>query len=553
MTQPLTRLLVPAILLLFLCLSSDALADSPVTVYGAEPVEGVSVIEEDTISVDDGIIIDSLEIDNREIYDTSDPRYDNFIFRTANRLHIVTKEVVIRRELLLAVGESFTAARAEETARNLRLNCRLVDAWIETERLPNGHLLVRVVTIDQWSLLGGVEYSRDGNRSRLKLGFEERNLAGFNQLLSFDWVVQEGDDDYIHSRFRDYRFLGKPIMFSLEHNTDPRGEVSQFSLLRPFYSLDQKLFLSGTVARTGGRRDVYGLDENGLAVRTGYWKSKADQFELIGEYRVGSRNTKIGGGLWYTYHADKVTEVFGNGFTVPSDSIYHIPSVFLKAQHTQFLRVRRISNFKLLEDFAISTGIEALAGRAFRPDFNDHLYDVLDVTTRFGDQFGHNLITAAHQQTWWLDSGRQLRSRGISTLRYYNNSLSFLTIAARVRYQSDHFEALDAPLRLGGTTGIRGYDEFALAGNRVGTANLETRWYPGLDFLSALIGGVLFADFGRTWSKGESFTLNNLHYSVGAGLRISLERATRSEIIRIDCALLEDGTVQVAFGTGQYF
>lgn len=552
MIHPLTRLLALSAILL-ICLFSLALAGPTITVYGSEPTEGSSVIEEDTISADDGVIIDSLVIDNREIYDTSDPRFDNFLFRTANRLHIVTKEGVIRRELLLAVGEPFSAARAEETARNLRLNCRLVDAWVETERLPNGHLLVRVVTIDQWSLLGGVEFSRDGNRSRLKLGFEERNLLGYNQLLGFDWVIQEEDENYIHGRFRDYRFLGKPVMLALEHNTDPRGEVTQFSLLRPFYSLDQRTYLSGTIAKTGGRRDVYGLDSNGLAVRTGSWKSKGDQLDLIGEYRAGSRNTKVGAGFWYTYHSDKVTEVDGHGFTTPSDSVYHTPSLLLKAQHTHYLRLRRISNFQLLEDVSVVTGIEALAGRAFNTDFKSHLYDVLDITTRFGDQFGHNLISASHQQTWWLDRGKQLRSRGISSFRYYNNSLSFLTVAARIQYQSDHYEALDSPLRLGGTTGLRGYDEFALAGDRTVTTNLETRWFPGLDILSALVGGVIFADVGRAWTKGESFTLNDLHYSVGAGLRISLERATRSEIIRIDCAVLEDGTIQFAFGTGQYF
>ncbi len=552
MIHPLTRLLALSAFLL-LCLSSLTFAGPTITVYGSEPTEGSSVIEEDTISADDGVIIDSLVIDNREIYDTSDPRFDNFLFRTANRLHIVTKETVVRRELLLAVGEPFSAARAEETARNLRLNCRLVDAWVETERLPSGRLLVRVVTIDQWSLLGGVEFARDGNRSRLKLGFEERNLVGYNQLLGFDWVIQEGDENYTHSRFRDYRFLGKPVMLALEHNTDPRGEVTQFSLLRPFYSLDQRTYLSGTIARTGGRRDVYGLDSNGLAVRTGYWKSKADQLDLIGEYRVGSRNTKVGAGLWYTYHSDKVTEVAGHGFTIPTDSTYHTPSLLLKAQHTHYLRLRRISNFQLLEDVSLVTGIETLAGRAFNTDFKSHLYDILDITTRFGEQFGHNLVTASHQQTWWLDRGKQLRSRGISSLRYYNNSLSFLTVAARVQYQTDHYDALDSPLRLGGTSGLRGYDEFALAGDRTGVANLETRWFPGLDILSALIGGVIFADVGRAWTKGEPFTFNDLHYSVGAGLRISLERATRSEIIRVDCAVLEDGTVQFAFGTGQYF
>lgn len=544
----LARLLAQLFWIVLILSAASVSARSGVNVYGTVTSEKTSVIEEDTLSEDDGLVIDSLVIDNRDIYDTSDPRYDNFLFRTANKLHIVTKETVIRRELLLAVGEPFAAARAEETARNLRQKCRLVDAWVETEKLSDGRLLVRVVTIDQWSLLGGAEFSRDGNRSRYKIGFEERNLIGYNQLLGFDWVAQEGDDNYTHSKFQDYRFFGKPIMVLAEHNTDPRSELSQFALIRPFYSLEQHLYWSATISRTGGRRDVY-LDSE----RTGYWKSRADLFDLVAEYRFGSRNTKIGVGTWYTYHADKVTESFGHGFEVPQDSLYHIPALLLRGLHTDYLRLRRISNFQLLEDVSPATGIELLVGRAFNSDFRSHVYDVFDVTTRFGDLFGHNLILASHQQTWWLKSGSQLRSRGISSLRYYNNGLSFLTVAARLQYQSDEYESLETPLKLGGTSGLRGYDEYAFTGDRAGTFNLETRWFPGLDFLSALIGGVLFLDTGKTWKRGESFNLNDLQYSVGGGLRISLERATRSEIIRIDCAFREDGVVQVAFGTGQFF
>lgn len=518
------------------------------TIYGAESSDVASMREEDSVSADEGVIIDSLVIDNREIYDTSDPRFDNFLFKIANRLHIVTKAAVIRREMLISVGEPFSTLRAEETARNLRSQYRLVDAWIETERLPNDHLLVKVVTVDQWSLVGGPELSREGNRNRYKFGFEERNLLGYNQLLAFDWVVQEGDDNYIHTRFRDHRFFGKPFMLAAEHNTDPRAELTQLSVSRPFYSLDQNLSLSATLSRSGGRRDVY--DDS---VRVGFWHSRADQFDLITEWRTGSRYTKFSVGTWYVYHADRVDERSGEGIDFPNDSIYHLPALLLKGTHTDFLRVRRISNVSLLEDFSAITGVEILAGRAFNTDFRSHAYDVLDITGRVGQMVGSNLLIASHQQTYWLKSGRQLRSRGISSLRYFNNAFSFLTVAMRAQYRSDHYSSSVPPISLGGTSGLRGFDEFALSGDRAGTLNLETRWFPGVDILSTLIGGVVFADFGRTWKKDEPFSLRDMQYALGAGLRISLERATRSEIIRIDCSVRKDGTVQVAFSSGQYF
>ena len=38
-----------------------------------------------------GLRIDSVEIDNREIFDTQVEPYNNFLFKTANKLHIRTK------------------------------------------------------------------------------------------------------------------------------------------------------------------------------------------------------------------------------------------------------------------------------------------------------------------------------------------------------------------------------------------------------------------------------------------------------------------------------
>ena len=40
----------------------------------------------------DGFVIDSVLIENKNIYDLSDDKFDNFIFKTANKLHLKTKK-----------------------------------------------------------------------------------------------------------------------------------------------------------------------------------------------------------------------------------------------------------------------------------------------------------------------------------------------------------------------------------------------------------------------------------------------------------------------------
>ena len=61
-------------------------------------------VEADLIKYD-GLLIDSVEIENRNIFDTNVKGYDNFIFRTANKLHVKTQKKVLAREFLLKKGD----------------------------------------------------------------------------------------------------------------------------------------------------------------------------------------------------------------------------------------------------------------------------------------------------------------------------------------------------------------------------------------------------------------------------------------------------------------
>ena len=131
------------------------------------PFRGRTAADLSVLTFYDGQIVDSIVIEPRNIFDTNDPRYSGFIFKSTNRLHIVTRAAVIRRELLLSEGEPFSAKLAEETARNLRSGYAIYDAWTEVESLPNGHLLVRLITIDQWSLTGGFTISKSGSENGL--------------------------------------------------------------------------------------------------------------------------------------------------------------------------------------------------------------------------------------------------------------------------------------------------------------------------------------------------------------------------------------------------
>ena len=128
-----------------------------------------------------------------------------------------------------------------------------------------------------------------------------------------------------------------------------------------------------------------------------------------------------------------------------------------------------------------------------------------------------------------------------------------MTTAFRFIYRSDWRSNNSAGLSLGGKNGLRGFDSNFSTGNRSLLLNLEERFYPGLELLSVLIGGVVFLDIGRTWDVDKPLKIKNFEHSVGVGLRLSMERFTKGELVRIDLAMAQDNSWTLSFGSGQYF
>jgi len=502
----------------------------------------------------DGMIIDSIEIDNRNVYDTDKPGYDNLLFRTANKLHIVTRESVIRRELLFDVGEPFSTDLAEETARNLRARYELYDAWIEPRILDDGRLLVRVVTVDLWSFLVAVRIRREGNETNYQFGIEERNFLGYNQFISADYFVQEKDKNYIRTVYNNPRAWGEPYMFGVEYNDEPTNYVRSVSLSHPYYNLSQKYSFGLSVYDRGGRKDQY--FDNELIAQS---QNRGDQVAAWAGYRWGQYKRKMGLTLSYDYvyettrEKDTINYDYVQEVVFPTDSLYHRLRLRLNLQRLEFATLKRINGFSYTEDFTLGQTVAIEGGRAFGAGFDNYLYDQAGVTLSSGSQIGSNLLLASYERAFWFREGSDYRRRSSFSLRWYNNGLDFLTVAFRGLYVSDWDKDGRNYLILGGTSGLRGYDKFYRTGNRVMLFNLENRFFPHIEFLSVIFGGAVFADVGRVWRSGEPLKVSDFHSSLGAGLRISLEKSAKSELIRIDAAYGQDHNWQFSIGTGQYF
>ena len=78
------------------------------------------------------VVIAGVEIVVNDVFDLSRPSENNWIGRLANAAHVETRDGVIARELLFAIGEPVDAQRIRETERNLRRHVFIRDAGSAT-------------------------------------------------------------------------------------------------------------------------------------------------------------------------------------------------------------------------------------------------------------------------------------------------------------------------------------------------------------------------------------------------------------------------------------
>ena len=134
-------------------------------------------------------VIDTIIIRTADVF-TPEEAEAKGLFRFLNTIHIVTRESVIRDELLFQVGDSLDPTAIEETARNLRKREIFKRVNIDTTRI-DGRFAVIVDTQDGQSTKPNFSFTiaTDGNWTG-RLGLTESNLLGRGSLASVVYVKE---------------------------------------------------------------------------------------------------------------------------------------------------------------------------------------------------------------------------------------------------------------------------------------------------------------------------------------------------------------------------
>jgi hypothetical protein len=495
----------------------------------------------------DGNTIDSIVIDNNNIYNTDSSAYNYWPFRLINKLHLKTRRFVIEREILLKRGEEFSPERAAESERNLRSLPYIWAASVDFRRNRSNQGILYVTTSDRWTLLGGVSINRSGGRNIYEFRIEESNFLGRGQYVSFNYFSRNQEEDYYQFAAVERRVFGSRNMLSFYVNSDPEIGQENIGLSRPFYSFDSKLSYLINHAKIN-RYDYYYKDGILMAQNKAY----GEIYELESVYRWGGYASKAFAGVEYQFRKLDFFSEQGDGFVFPTDSSYYGINLKFGLVNEKYIKATHLNSFQRIEDVLIQTG--GVLTHGWYSDHNSRkLYDLLSFVFNYSNSVGSNLFFATFGRKYWYDGNIDFRKQLILSIKYYNNAYVWMTQAFYAVYQEDWRRDNNELLYLGESFGIRGYPKNYLNGGKILRSNWETRFFPGIRIMGVDIGMAQFIDIGQIAAQNRDIADGRFLWSAGCGLRIGTERIASKDILRIDLAYA--GRLkkwEISIGSGQF-
>ncbi len=492
-------------------------------------------------AIPEAATIGSIVLDKQNVFDLSDPEENNWLYALANRWHVVTRDSLIRRQLLFAEGDAFSPRLLEESERILRQNTFLFDANVRPIGVNGDRVDVEVATRDTWTLVPDISFSRAGGENRTKIGVEDTNLLGRGQLLRVARIddvdrtgnsIEFADNNITRDRWSLYARLAD--------NSDGRSNFLRFS--RPFIALDTRWSGGLSVLDDVRNEPLYRLGNEAAEYR-----KQRDFASVFAGWSGGLR------GRWarrftagFVYDDNRFAAVPDTLLEtlIPADRKLVYPYIGFELIEDRFETGNNRNQIGRTEDFFFGTRLAASIGWADSGLGSDRDAAIFSVSA--GRGFGRLEDTALLVEvsaSGRHESGRTANALATFDARYYwhwaDKRTFFVTLSATAGDNLD----LDNPVQLGGDTGLRGYPLRYQSGDAKLLVTVEQRfftdWYP---FRLVRIGGAVFADAGRTWGRNpvgeeELGWLRN----VGFGLRLAPTRASSDKMVHVDLAFPLDG------------
>lgn len=489
----------------------------------------------------EGAVIGEIRIVIGDVFDTRLKGERAWLYRTANKLHIETRQSTVRDQLLFKPGDTYRARLIEETERVLRENDYLYSAEIRPIAYRDGVVDLVVRTRDVWTLNPGFSYSRAGGENDVGAQIEEKNLFGTGQQVGIAW----GDDvdrEAVQFDFYDPHFGDGFTRFGVMYADATDGDTSALRLERPFYSLDTR--------RAGGVRLLDGrLNQNRyqLGDEIGEFEHRGEHYELyfgLSEGLTGTWVRRFTAGVTYDHDKFELLPGVDPGGPLPENRELLYPWVGFELLEDRYEERQNQDQIRRTEDVLLGVRVGARLGYASDSLGSDRDAWIARLWAQDGLDLrpGHTvfgLLSASGR----LEDGALVNGLLEAEARYYwqtsERSKFFVDASGAMARDLD----AEHQLLLGGDNGLRGYPLRYQAGTSRALLTLEQRyytdWYP---FHLFYVGAAAFFDVGRTWGTDiTGLESSGWLRDVGIGLRLGSSRSSFGNVIHIDLAFPLDG------------
>ena len=483
-----------------------------------------------------GATIGKIIVRNGDIFDTDDPAENNWLFRTANLLHINTREKVVRQSLLFRSGERLRVSVIDETERVLRSSRYYSDVQLRPLAVKDGVVDIEVATHDAWSLDPGFSFSRTGGTNTYNINLREYNFLGTGTSLTLGKTsdVDRSGNEFVISNERAF---GTWTRLAYTHARNDDGSREGVTVVRPFYALDSRWAAGATWLAydrieanyvAGEIESEYRYKENRAEVFGGWSQGLRDGW--VSRYSAGMRLQDD----VYSLEPGRVPPA-----NLAPDQKLVYPFVRAELLEDRYQRMQNRNQMGRPEFFALGLTSFVDVGYASKAMGSSRDAWVYSGYLGHGFEFGTDqTLLASAAITGQYTDGRVDRQQFGGRVQYYLPHLKRWLF-----YASASGDTLTNPgpsdtLWLGGDNGLRGYPLRYQSGNNRALFTVEERAFSDI-YLWRLfrLGAAAYVDVGRAWGGPYQNTQNAGWLSnIGIGLRIFNVRSAFANVLHVDLA-----------------
>ena len=493
------------------------------------------------------LLIGKISIEIGNVYDKSNTEENYWYHRAANKLHIITRQKVIQRQLLFSSGDHFNERILLETERLLRANSYIKNALITPVEVCNNTVNINVKTNDSWSLTPGFSFDRTGGTNRYSIDIEENNLLGYGKDIHFG-TSQTIDRDERMLSYTDTQLWGsrKRLYLAIEDNSDGKGYAVDLSL--PFYQLNSKRSWGTTITNNKKETAIY---QNGSIVRKfGEDKDFASIFYGWSHGNINNTTTRYKFG--WAYEDNNYLPVAPYNITLAARTLSY-PWTELEFFEEKYVRKTNLSTMGTIEDISLGHHFKFKAGLINKSLGSDDNYLFLSSSYNKGFQPASNqlgLISLGISSFVGNGLLEGVRVKGEAEWHYLLSKRNHFYLAGKFETASN-LQA-EEQIILGEETGLRGYPVRYQSGNKSFLISMEHRhfynWYP---FRTVKLASAVFADVGSAWGQGNK---QKILADAGFGFRFVITRSSIAKVLHLDFTFPIDAPaniddVQVNFKT----